>query len=85
MPLTTPAAETPNVDVAPKVFHLEGESIAASTEEETIADTPADMDLKVVEKAEPAEEPLHPAAHDNPFDQSIREVLPSKTKNEKNN
>lgn len=74
LPLATPAAETPNVDVTPKVFHLEEESIAASTEE-TIDDTPADMDLKVVEKAEPAEEPLRPAAHDNPFDQSIRESI----------
>ena len=75
LPLTTPAAETPNLDVAPKVFHLEEESIAASTEEEMIVDTPAELDLKVVEKAEPAEEPLRPAAHDNPFDQSIRESI----------
>ena len=29
----------------------------------------------MVEKTEPAEEPLRPAAHDNPFDQSIRESI----------
>ena len=77
LPLTTPAAETPNLDVAPKVFHLEEESIAASTEEEMEELRPAELALKSGRKRRRAsrEEPLRPAAHDNPFDQSIRESI----------